>query len=99
MINETDFAYSYSIKTSAYKMLNYNYDTEKQSLNQKKIPVVINMKQGIEPFSLESDKEMENSKFKILFVRYKKMLLVRVKSLKKPKNLRSEDYQEIIKYL
>jgi hypothetical protein len=99
LINETEFSYSYYISTNAYKMLNYNYEFEKQASSLKKVAVVINRKEGVEPFSIDSDKELENAKFKILFARYKKMLLVKVKSIKPPKNFRNKDYQEIIKYL
>jgi hypothetical protein len=63
-----------------------------------KISPIINMREGVDPFVIDREKEIENLN-QILFTRYNKILLIKSKCLKPPKNLRTKDYQEIIKYL
>jgi hypothetical protein len=65
----------------------------------KQINVVINRRVNEEPFKIDFEVTDRESKFNFLFQRYKKMLLIKVKGIKPPKNLRTKDYQEIVKYL
>ena len=99
LTNETDFCYAYSLTSYAYRLLNYNFNIDQPPSSQNKIYAVINRKQDIEPFLVDSDKDLENLKFQVLFARFKKMLLVNKKSIKHPKFMRNKDYTEIIKYL
>jgi len=72
-----------------------NIDSGKTNKN---FTILINENENA-PVNLDDQMDNQDSKFKILFQRYLKLYLVKVKSIKPPKNLRLKDYQEIVKYI
>ena len=111
LLSELEFCYSFKISRNAYDVLNYNFpitpesdkmevDGAENDSQKKEIRVVVNKSGDREDFSLDLvTNESKDCRFRIIFHRYKKLFLVRSKSLRPPKNLRPKDYQEIIKYL
>ena len=94
----------------AYNLQGYNFDFSKNEVEKmdvegqneleihREATIIFNQNNNLEPFNLDSKFERD-MKMKILFSKYKKVFLVKYKSLKPPKNLRDREYQQIFKYL